>query len=94
MLVIPLLLLGQVSLRIAPERNLPHSYADEPLLIEIVGVPSGEYEVSGSISDPRANVTLFELGPQTFHEDTSVYVTVPHKTDTAGRHELTLDVNK
>ena len=93
LLAIPLILLGEFSLHVAPERKYPLSYTDEPLLVKITDAPTGAFEVTGTITDALANVTDVSIGTVRFRANESRYLTIPHEPSFTGHHVVSLSIN-
>lgn len=93
-LAIPLILLGEFSFRIAPERTHPVSYTDEPVLVEINGIKYGDFDIAGVFTDPHGQTTPFSLGVHSFQADEPSYLTIPYNKLTSGLHELTLHIDE
>ena len=92
LLALSLILLSDISLRIAPERALPITYPDEPTILQISDHPAGIYRVSGSISGPDGNEFSIEIPRLTF-TSSPYYLTLPNVPDTFGPLTVTLDLN-
>lgn len=93
LLAIPLLLLGEFTLRVSPDREVPLSYTDEPLLLEIRGLEEGAYSISGTLEAATGESNLLSLNTQSFLADQPHYITVPHDESALGEHTLTLTIN-
>jgi hypothetical protein len=94
LLAIPLIMLSEISLRVAPERAIPITYPDEPIVVQINEIPKGTHEISGTLSIEQGKEIPLDLSSILVRNTSPYYLTLPDIPSSFGPHTLSITIDE